>query len=562
MTCDTSQICAQRLVTQGYGGYLRRNYLVQVVNDDVAELRVASEEAKNVFEQHRVEQWTKHGVIPRRVLYGLIKYWIGGGHLPSGGACNAGKPGATATSPPPNFFVDIGITFAGFEKLESHTQLVDVLRKKAPAYAEGAFWRASSQLGDAGASAPSRWEQRYQGDGIHLVFVVHATRDDSGEAGFSDFELAVLRSMDTHPDPTIYKSMSTHWIEKSIFLDDPKALHFDMLDGLSAPRFEGIDTKAQIEAEADFNVHKPGELLLGHDRNDESNPWRVPGAFAQETVPVPLRKTPSREAYGEFFKDGSFGVLRKMQQNVPEFNGFLKREADKIQGARTLEYTVGWLKAKMLGRWPNGEPVGELIETTDNIERNPAQRARIIATAKSKDSATPDNKFSFKQDLEGFKCPYGAHIRRMNPRDDPVVPILRRPLLRRGAPYGEKFEDGKKDTGNRGLLGLFFCANLEEQFEHLLGNWANNNPMGMPFRQHGKDPLIGNQDLIGNGFEIPMRTGGSLLLEGLRTFVQTRGTCYAFFPSVPSLLKIASGRIATSTLFLEKISPPCQTPGA
>ena len=126
------------------------------------------------------------------------------------------------------------------------------------------------------------------------------------------------------------------------------------------------------------------------------------------------------------------------------------------------------------------------------------------------------------------------------------------PLLRRGAPYGEQFIQGKNTATDRGLLGLFFCASIEEQFEHLLGNWANNNPMGMPFRQHGKDPIIGNHERIGNGFEIPLRTGGPLVIEGLGAFVQTRGTCYAFFPSLPSLLKIAKGRIATSTLFLEE----------
>lgn len=554
MICDTSPICAQRLVTKGYRGHLRRNYLVQVVNDDVTELRLTSDADKGKFEQNRVEQWEKHGVIPRRIFYRLIKDWIDGGQLASGRPCSARKLGDGSAKPQATYFVDIGITFSGFEKLGSHSQLTDILRKKAPAYAKGAFLRASSQLGDAGSSEPSHWDERYHRDGIHMVLVVHAHRVYLGEAGFSDFELAVLAvlaPLDPVLDPTTYKPMSRPWIEQSIILDDPKAIHFDMLDGLSAPRFEGIDAKARIEAEAYFNVHKAGELLLGHERNDKSNPWRIPGSYAQETLPVPLRETPSREAYGEFFKNGSFGVLRKMHQNVPEFNGFLKREAEKIQGSRTLEYTMGWLKAKMLGRWPNGEPVGERIETNDNIERDPAQQARIVAKYDSTNKSII-NTFSFKQDIEGFKCPYGAHIRRMNPRDDPVVPILRRPLLRRGTPYGKNFVGPQPDQADRGILGLFFCTSLEEQFEHVLGHWASNNPMGMPFKQHGKDPLVGNQDLIGNSFEIPMRTGRSLLLEGLSAFVQTRGTCYAFFPSVPSLFKVANGRIETSTRFLEK----------
>lgn len=551
-------IRAQRLVTTGYRGYHRRNYLIQIVNDDVAKLRAdASPQEQRVLRRSRTEEWLTNGVLPRAIFFDLVKGWIEKGILSSGPDSHPCQCNGPVPQPPVSFFVDVGITFAGFGKLESHTQLLDIFRKKAPAYAQGAYWRASAHLGDAGPSAPSHWDKRYQGDAIHAIIVVHVQGESLGEASFSDFEREVLKRFGPEPAPPTNRKVPPTWIEQSKMLDDPKKVHFDMLDGLSAPRFEEIDTQAKVDAEAAFNVHRPGELLLGHKRNDESNPWRVPGAYAQETTPTPLHATPAREAYGDFFKNGSFGALRKMYQNVPEFNRFLKREAEKIQGSRTLEYTIGWLKAKLLGRWPNGEPVGELIETTDDIERNPAKQARIVAKAATKDSnsngsAVPNNKFSFKQDLEGFKCPYGAHIRRMNPRDDPVVPLLRRPLLRRGVPYGEKFEDGSNNTADRGLLGLFFCANLEEQFEHVLGNWANNNPMGLPFKQQGKDPLMGNQDPIGNGFEIPMRTGGPLVLEGLRAFVQTRGTSYAFFPSVPSLLNIARGRITTPTLFLKQ----------
>lgn len=554
MTIGMGPIQAQRLVATGYRGFLRRNYLIQIVNDDVAKLRAdASLHEQKVFFQRRTENWLTDGILPRATLFELLRAWIGKGILSSGPDSNPCQCNGPMPQPPVSYFVDVGITFAGFGKLESQTQLIDIFRKKAPAYAQGAYWRASAHLGDAGPSAPSRWDERYQGDAIHAVLVVHAKKDCMGEAGFLDFELAVLDKLDRALIPKPDQKMSRRWIEQSAILDDPQKIHFDMLDGLSAPRFQGIDAQARIDAEAKFNVHRSGELLLGHERNDKSNPWRVPGAYAQETAPTPLHATPTREAYIEFFRNGSFGVFRKMHQNVPEFNGYLKREAEKIQGARTLEYTMDWLKAKMLGRWPDGEPVGESMETADALAGGPDQKTRPIA---SDDTAphhpVPHNRFSYKEDLQAFKCPYGAHIRRMNPRDDAVVPTLRRPLLRRGAPYGEQFIQGKNTATDRGLLGLFFCASIEEQFEHLLGNWANNNPMGMPFRQHGKDPIIGNHERIGNGFEIPLRTGGPLVIEGLGAFVQTRGTCYAFFPSLPSLLKIAKGRIATSTLFLEE----------
>ena len=61
--------------------------------------------------------------------------------------------------------------------------------------------------------------------------------------------------------------------------------------------------------------------------------------------------------------------------------------------------------------------------------------------------------FRYGDDLDGSKCPFGAHIRRANPRDmlDPLLSKTRRRLdtltnrrriLRRGLPYIDP--DGEK----------------------------------------------------------------------------------------------------------------------
>jgi deferrochelatase/peroxidase EfeB len=147
--------------------------------------------------------------------------------------------------------------------------------------------------------------------------------------------------------------------------------------------------------------------------------------------------------------------------------------------------------------------------------------------------------FNFSDDKNGFGCPYGAHIRRMNPRTDPVVPFIRRPLLRRGKPYTRYGADGK--SVECGLLGLFLCASLEEQFEHVLGAWASNLPMGMGAELPGKDPIIGSHDAYGGTFTIPVKDDKPRLLPGLAPFVVTRGTAYVFFPGTPALTGIANG---------------------
>lgn len=91
----------------------------------------------------------------------------------------------------------------------------------------------------------------------------------------------------------------------------------------------------------------------------------------------------------------------------------------------------------------------------------------------------------------------------------------------------------------RGLVGLFFCASLEDQFEHLLSEWVEKKPMGPPDRGRAKDPLIGHHDDPGAEFHIPRPGADPLVLTFDQPFVRTRGTLYALFPSRTGLQRIA-----------------------
>ena len=109
-------------------------------------------------------------------------------------------------------------------------------------------------------------------------------------------------------------------------------------------------------------------------------------------------------------------------------------------------------------------------------------------------------------------------------------------------PYGEAYlrDDGQNDGQNRGLLGLFFCASLEHQFEHLVGQWANDTPMGTNNRGNARDPLIGHNDPARHVYDIPLSDTTALALRGLTPFVTTKGTLYAFFPSLSAIKQLAS----------------------
>jgi hypothetical protein len=323
-----------------------------------------------------------------------------------------------------------------------------------------------------------------------------------------------------------------------------------MRDGVSALHFENASDRKPSQHphgdSRDYNAHAWGELLLGHEKNDHSNPWAVPGAYATPGALRDLTTVPERVRYGQFFQDASFGAFRKMAQNTQAFDDYLSRQAARVQGTATGDemtaYVKSWVKAKMLGRWENGEVVRpEHGLPAQRGYLTDAERARMSLTAPAANATDPTaskdnndlNAFSFADDKAALGCPFGAHIRRMNPRQDPVVPFLRRPLVRRGLPYGGP------DDAEKGLLGLFLCSSLEEQFEHLLGNWADNNPMGTPLQWAGKDPVIGNHERYGGRFEVPMADAGALAFDTMPVFVETRGTAYLLFPALHALRQMA-----------------------
>ena len=165
---------------------------------------------------------------------------------------------------------------------------------------------------------------------------------------------------------------------------------------------------ATSTTKGNFREVPVGEFLLGH---------RGEGG---EVAPMP--KPPL------LVHNGTFLVMRKLQQEVVRFRQYLKEEAermmkvpgclpDKVAGdvCKVQEY----LAAKMMGRWKDGSPV-------DLYPDAPAGHQT--------------NAFSYHGDEDGARCPLGAHVRRANPRDSLGFAgniVNRRRLLRRGITYGE-----------------------------------------------------------------------------------------------------------------------------
>jgi deferrochelatase/peroxidase EfeB len=403
--------------------------------------------------------------------------------------------------------LSVGFTYRGLEALglPCHVQLV--LQKLAPSFHLGAPVQAATRLGDTGASAPDRWDRDFQLEALHAVISLHY-KDDAcaarlverirGLAGEFDVRVAEkpLRGENfTHGKP------EERWV------------HFGYRDGLSKVGIRGwSDDPDRTKKLLPVSMHNPGEFLLGHPDDGGANPW----ALAAQP-----------QAVRSFFCEASFGVLRQMEQDEPAFRKYLEERAEQIVkgsgGAIAEASAIELVRAKLCGRFRGGQRI------------DPRTQEAV---------GEPEDDFDYASDLKGEGCPFGAHIRRMNPRGGEIAHQLRRrPLMRRGAPYGRTWEDDKSADAERGLLGLFFCSSIENQFEHLLGEWADRVPMGNLDEGNAKDPLASRHEDPDASFVLPgdaLQRGGVTEFKGLKPFVRTRGTAYLLYPTSDGLEQLAT----------------------
>jgi hypothetical protein len=224
------------------------------------------------------------------------------------------------------------------------------------------------------------------------------------------------------------------------------------------------------------------------------------------------------------------------------------------------------LAAKFAGRWRNGAPVVKFpSEAEANAFADRWLRAKT-AIAKASNNAERDAAkrefaglnqqfaaFDYTQDVEGGRCPLGAHIRRTNPRtaleygktlafEAPSALSNRRRLLRRGLPYGDSTK--RTDEGDHGILFMALNASLRRQFEFVQQQWLN---YGNDFRlANERDALTGNHPPEGGSAVLqsdPKDPAPPFFCSKLPRFVETRGGDYFFVPSLTALRMIGEGSL-------------------
>jgi Dyp-type peroxidase family len=259
--------------------------------------------------------------------------------------------------------------------------------------------------------------------------------------------------------------------------------------------------------------------------------------------------------------NGSFVVIRRLNQDVAAFWKFLEQTALSLAAKPAFAgMTADRLGALLVGRWPSGAPIMRATDNDDpalasnDVASNQFRFAASAPLARLMNEPPPIDPFpAAPSDQEGFRCPYGAHIRKVNPRDDITEQgggnrtLLRR-ILRRGIPFGPPLSSARTvdDGVERGLMFVSYQADIASQFEFLSTDWINStvNPRAYDTHQAGPDPLIGqitdDQGQRTRRMAVPGRDG---VLEEIvlpAAFVAATGGAYLFSPSLSALHDVLS----------------------
>lgn len=395
--------------------------------------------------------------------------------------------------PYPSSALNVGFTYTGLQALHlPEATLASFAVTKA--FTSGAAERAAT-VGDCGKSAPHHWRGQLNSRAVHMMFSLYAEKSKLEDLG-TTFGRVVRR----HACTILHQEDGGVLEEESSQNETLPGIliHFGYRDGISQPVIEGAPRPRYAAVTA--TAVKAGAFLLGHPSQ-----W----LGFQYAVPRPL----------EFGRNGSFAAFRILQQDVVGFEKYL---SDAATAAKIDRETIA---AKICGRWRNGTPL--VASPYSAILRSPLPDDTL-------------NDFDFAQDPRGLACPFDAHIRRTNPRGEAVAGADgdRHPLVRRGMPYGPRYDPNTEDRHERGLLGLFICASIEDQFEFLMTNWMNRGGFRPSLTSHSKDLIAGNNTLGATAFQLSTASG-VLPLPTFADFVTTRGAAYCFLPSITGLKYIA-----------------------
>lgn len=378
------------------------------------------------------------------------------------------------------------------------------------------FGMADTVRANAFGDKPQDWKWGFGSKEPHLLVAyyakerhvpaIHPAADVNWTAGFN-----VIEYLRTCPS----------YIEQN---SGPAFEPFGFRDGIGQPVIDGMrestrTRRARLKDGERFSdrLVAPGEFLLGH-RNEY-------GEIAQCPDMYPASQSPTARMQKRFGFNGSYLVVRQYWQDVDAFHAL------ELAGMGPNDPTPG---EKMIGRRKDGR---SLIPCPVGNEDADSFRYRV-------------------DDVAGFHCPRGAHIRRANPRDNlgwdvpsGVAASKLHRIIRRGRVWTESCQACAlglpKDCGGesyrlpenpvrcgKGIVFVALNADLERQYEFIQQHWLNNPKFGDLVDE--RDPILGG----GGPFSVPALPVGEK--HEVPTLTEVRGGAYFFLPSLEALAFIAN----------------------
>ena len=440
----------------------------------------------------------------------------------------------------PNTAMQVAFTADGLRALGMSEEVVEGF---APEFLSGMGQNSSRsrRLGDVGANSPEFWHWGNAEKLPHMVVMFYARQGQ-------------LQSW-------IQAAQNTHWTDgfdsmdclTTVDLDNHEP--FGFTDGVSQPTLDWERERAPGQNEIVYgNVVSLGEFLLGYP-NEYGKYTDRPLLPASDPLAKLLPQAEDAPDERDLGHNGTYVVFRQLEQNVRGFWRFANAQAPADPQARTA------FAESMVGRRMEGKPLVPL-------------QASPIQGIDSK--LLEQNNFTYDADPDGIRCPFGAHVRRTNPRNpdlpgqpsNPVSKLLRmlgfgnsefrydveastrfHRLLRRGREYGgplltpDQAIADSSDTQEYGLNFICIVANITRQFEFVQNSWLRNTKFDALTEE--SDPLLGDrQPITGcpltNTFSIPQERGVRDRVMNVPQFITVRGGAYFFLPSLSSLRYLAA----------------------
>ena len=307
--------------------------------------------------------------------------------------------------------------------------------------------------------------------------------------------------------------------------------HFGFRDGISNPGVLGevevdgarryLTTRYGIPDRNGIAFGKPGQPLLR------------PGQFLFENGDL---------------RNGSFLVFRRLRQNVEAFYADTEKLARTISASLGTSVSADVVRARIVGRWPSGQPLMRPVSDPDHPESDMAINyfdfadslpALVLTTGEKVEGSSGD-----PQAIMGGRCPVWAHIRKVNPRDLPTNKgssgqTRGFQMLRRGIPFGPLYDHAhlgsRQNAEERGLLFLAYQRSISTQFEELNSDWMNSERNPSP---GGFDLLVGqklapsgeNEGKPAQWFDATL--GRTIPINTQHQWILPTGGAYLFAPSI------------------------------